>query len=276
MTRNFAKVLSEPLVHFLLAGFLLYLYYGFKTSDSGEEEKIVVNVSSSEVGQIKSKHRMNWNQDLNDEFLKALIAKKHYEKILLQEAFALELEKTDEAIQKRLLNRMKFLLSNKNELLEPSEEKLREYYLKNIDDYSVVRSITFSHIYFSDSKNKKIKGVDELLKTVDVDQNNAAYFSEEFRPSNYVENATLLDVEKQYGKYFTTKLSIMKSRTWHDLINSKLGVHFVYVETKRVGDPYEFDEVQDRVYEDYLREYRRSGIDEAYESVSAKYSLKVE
>jgi len=276
MIKIIKKIVFEPLLQFLLLGFILYLYYDYITPDVQLGNKKVINVSSYELQQIKFNYKKEWQKEINEEQLKALIAKKYYEKILLNEAYSLGLEKQDKEISKRLLKQMHFLMLNSSEILEPTEEELHKYYLKNIGDYSNIKTISFSHIYFSNPEDKKIKSTFKLLTIAKIDANHAASFSEDCSEKNDIKNLTYNEVKAIFGHYFASKIFKLKKGLWHNRIRSKNGVHLVYITKKVIGDAYIFDEVQDRVYLDYLNEYRRNKENEAYKRISSQYSLKVE
>ncbi len=269
------KIISEPLFHFIFLGFILYFYYNI-TADTKVDEIKIVNISSYELQQIKQDYKKKWNQDINDEYLKALIAKKYYEKLLLNEAYSLGLEKQDKVISERLLKQMKHIMINSSKLIEPNEEELHRYYLEHIDDYSHVSSISFTHIFFANPTAKEVEETLKLLKIANIDVSKASYFGEKFILPNSVENHTYEKIKSIYGKYFTQRLFSFKQGMWHNAVLSKYGTHLIYVVHKSVGESYPFDEIEDRVYEDYLYQYRLEKENQSYKSISSQYKLEVE
>ncbi len=270
------KIALEPLFHFLLLGFALYIYYDYVSIGSKLPNKQVIDISSYEVQKIKTEYKQEWHREIDAVALKAIISKIYYEKLLLNEAYSLNLEKKDKDIAKKLLKQMHFLMLNSSEMIEPSEEELKSYYLKNIDDYSAVKSISFSHVFFSNPKDKKVGTTFKLLTIAKVQAKDAISFSEEFHGSNSVENLTFDEIKAIYGNYFASKVFNLKKGLWHDNIRSRFGTHIVYVTKKEIGDRYDFDEVLDRVYLDYLREYRTDKESQAYKNISSQYLLKVQ
>ncbi len=275
MTKIIKKIIYEPLFHFLIIGAAFYIYFN-SVNDNDELLNPMIEVSSYETQKIESDFKKDYNYDINPVQLKAFKAKKIYEKIVLREAYALGLDKQDKEIENILLKQMNFIMINSSEILEPSEEELEKYYKKNIEDYSKVESISFSHIYFSNLKDPKIEETFNLLEVANISADKAVYFGNIFKPSNAVLDAGYEDVEELYGKYFTRKLFSLKKGLWHKQTHSKFGLHLVYVTDKKISDTYEFDEVQERVYLDFKSERLRERFKNSYENLKSQYSVDIE
>ncbi len=275
MIKIIKKITYEPLFHFLIIGAILYAYFSF-ANESNKPQIPEIQVSKFEIQNIKREFKKDYNYDINPEQLKAFKAKKIYEKIVLKEAYALGLDKQDAEIENILLKQMNFIMINKSEIIEPSEEELLKYYKKNIVDYSKVETLSFSHVYFSNTKDTKIDETLHLLEVANVRPEKAVYFGNMFKPSNNIVNASYKEVQEQYGKYFTRKLFNLKKDMWHKGIHSKYGLHLVYVSDKKVSDAEEFDEVQDRVYLDYMSEQLRDKFNSSYENLKSQYRITSE
>jgi len=275
MIKIIKKITYEPLLHFLIIGIVLYAYFN-SVNDSDELLTPKMEVSSYETQKIKSEFKKDYSYDINPEQLKAFKAKKIYEKIVLKEAYALGLDKQDAEIENILLKQMNFIMINESKIIEPSEEALLKYYKKNIVDYSKVETLSFSHVYFSNAKDTKVDETLHLLEVANVRPEKAVYFGNMFKPSNNIVNANYKEVQELYGKYFTRKLFNLKKDIWHKGIHSKYGLHLVYVTDKKVSDAEEFDEVQDRVYLDYMSEQLRDKFNSSYENLKSQYSITSE
>ncbi len=265
------KIISEPLLHFLILGFFLYIYYSLTSSDNQFQKKKVINISSNEITQIKIEYKKKWEKEINSIALKAYKTKMQYDKLLLSEAYALGLEKQDKVISDRLLRQMHFIMLNSSELVEPTEEELHSYYTKHLSDYSKVNNLSFSHIFFHNQKDEKISQILDLIKTVDLNATQAVNFGDRFQFSNNIDNITMAEAKIIYGNYFAEKLFKLQKGIWHNAIESKFGSHIVYITNKNIGVAYLFDEVEDRVYKDYLNEIRKIKEDEAYKKISSQY-----
>jgi len=260
-------VASEPLIHFLLLGFLLFIYFKFTQIDTKIQNKTVINISSSEIDSITAENKDN---------RQVFIDKKFYEKLLVDEAYSLDLVMQDDLIIQRLLKQMQFIMLNSNKIVEPTENQLLEYYNKNIKDYSNVQTLSFVHIYFLNRADKRIDEIDSFLRVEDINISQTFSFGDKFNGSSSLKNISYLEIKKSYGNYFASKIVTLKSGVWHKSIFSKYGTHFVYILDKNVSTPYSFDDVQGRVYDDYKREQRDKALKKAYQMIKAQYILKVQ
>ena len=247
------KTLKEPLIHFLLLGSLIYLFYIY-TQESTQNIQEEITLQSYEIQALKDKYKKKNTKDINNEELEAYSEHALYEKKLLNEAYKLNLYKQSKEISQILLKQMKFIRHNKSLFKEPTEEELLTYYKKNIQEYAQIDKLSFSHIYFLNTKDKGIAKIYEIATTVGIDPNKAGYFGNASSISNYLDDVTQDEIQKSFGKYFAKQLFSLKSGVWHKAIHSKHGVHLVYVRDKVTGEPYPFDDVLQRVYQDFLQE----------------------
>jgi len=265
MTKKLHQILREPLIHFLLIGFILYLYY-HQTAIKESPTKKSITVSQNEITQIKKRYKKENNESINEEQLSLEIALKLYKKVLLQEAYRLKLEREDSEVKKRLLQQMEFIVNNTESFTEPTEEQLYQYYQKNIVDYSNLQFLSFNYLTFEDNEDTAgLAQTEELIKHLHV---------KNIQGQKKVVNISEKDVKKEFGNYFFHKIQNVKLFHWSEPINSKKGVHLLYIVDKCVSYPYEFEEVEERVYEDYKREFLKQKKLEEFEKISQQYISK--
>lgn len=274
MIKIVKKIALEPLFHFLVFGFVLYVFYNL-SSDEPLKSKKIIEISSHELQQIQSEYKNEFHKEMNKEELEAFKQKKYYEKMLLNEAYSLGLEKQDAFISQRLLKQMEHIMVSSSSVIEPSEEELYQYYEKNKEDYSVINSLSFSQIYFSNPKNEGIETALRALQLAEVSASQASSFGEASPISYQINNIAFNELEEMGGKYFASKLFSLKKGVWHKPVLSKFGAHVLYVREKKVGEAYSFDEVQERVYTDYLEEEQKNRAEKSYKKIRSQYTFEV-
>ena len=269
------KILREPLFHFILLGGLVYIYFSFVHKADGITAKQIV-LSSFEVQKLKSSFEKEYKRKVDTKLLKILIERRYYESILLDKAFSLKIAQNDKIVSQRLLQKMQFLMLDSSKYKEPTQEELEKFYTKNIEDYSHIKTLSFSSIYFHNDKDRHIEEVYELLQISKVKWSDAEGLSESSSLPYHVEKATFTSVAKEYGKYFAKKLFTLTQGSWHKAIQTKDGARIVYVTEKEVGKPYSFEDVESRVYEDYVQMQQIKQKEKAYAEMASQYSLSVE
>ncbi len=275
MNSKLKLLLTEPFFHFLLLGGLLYLFYNFTQEDTPSNKKSI-NISAYEIDQLKISYKNSYNREANKIELAYLIQSKLYEKILLKEAESLKLDKRDDVIVKKIIDKMHFIMSGESSALEPTEDELFDFYKQNIKDYSKIKTLSFNHIFLNTNKIEKAQKLLKFIKIAHVKAEDAHNFSDSLDDidghSSY-KNIDYKTINRKYGNYFTNKIFQLRSHTWSQPIHSKYGLHLIYITDKNVADSYSFDEVQDRVYRDYLLQRKEASIKKAYEKFSLQYQL---
>lgn len=276
MMKIIQRLVKEPLLHFFIMGAILYGYYlQTQKNTTNLPSKTVIKISNYEIDEIKSNYKKMWHKDINDVELKSLIEKKYHDKALLNEAYLLNLEKQDEVISKRLLKKMHFIMLNSAKIIEPTEKELEEYYKKHIVDYSKIKNISVAQVFFPISTDKsKINFILNLLKD-GVKPKDASYFSQSSPIPNQLDNLTFEDAKKMFGNYAASKLFKLKIGIWHKPIQSKVGLHIFYIKDKTIVSPYPFDEVQGRVYEDFMADFKHAIEQKAFDRIISAYKLEI-
>src|SRR4029078_4070166 len=85
-------------------------------------------------------------QDLSDQYVD--------EELLYREAKSLGLEEGDDVIRQRLVQKMNFLIEDLADTsATPSDKDLTEYLKKNLAQYRVDTSVTFTHVFTDTEKH---------------------------------------------------------------------------------------------------------------------------
>jgi len=243
------KFIKEPLVHFLLLGAILYIYYAQQSSE---------NILTQKDSQEKI---ITVQKDLNS--TEEEVRRKIYDAILLQEAYALELEKHDTLITTRLIEKMESVLLASKRFEEPSEAALLEYYKKNIAEYSTVKSIDLSYIKIEKEQREKIERIIAVAPEI-IAQKMPKLLSQ-----------TPAELESRFGRYFSHIVLRERSKIWSGVIAAKDGNYLIYINKKVVGEPMAFDLIEDRVYRDYKAEFLQRVRNEAYKKLEQNYKVEL-
>jgi parvulin-like peptidyl-prolyl isomerase len=84
------------------------------------------------------------------------------------------------------------------------------------------------------------------------------------------------DIAREFGREFADELATVTPGSWQGPIKSGYGVHLVFVEERDAASIYPFDEVRERVKNDYLFELRQTRNDEVLEKLKARYEIVIE
>lgn len=240
------KLLNEPLVHFLVLGGLLFLFY-FYTADVEETENSIV-ISQNRIEQLTKDSEEKLLSILTEEEKQKLVDQEIYETILYKEALKIGLDKNDADMRSHLAKKMEFVLYDTEELPTPSDEVLEKFMIDNPKDYRQEAKITFTQSLMNPSTEKFEK----------------EYTLSEFEASNI------------FGRSFSEELFKLEEDEKPEKIESDYGIHEVYITSKMIPKLQVFEKVKEQVKEDYLNAQRAEKNKVIYEAIKSEYSINIE
>jgi hypothetical protein len=255
-------------VHFLLLGGLVYFFYSLNAGHEAkpiQQTKQRIILHKNEINELIHGYEIEFHKKPNKEMLAALIQKAIEKKILLQEAYGLQLYKNDKEIENILLRKMHFIINAASAQTQPNETQLKAYYKENIKDYSKRKNITFCTIHFDTLSKKAQKDFYQLLQT-----------SADITVCKRENKLTKKQIEQKYGNYLTNKIFRTKKDKWLPALPSKNGLDFVYIIGYETLSPYPFEEVEDRVLKDYQTQYKKQNHKKMLSQMQSTYVIKVQ
>ena len=269
-------MLGEPYMHFIVLGSLLYLLYtNTSTSSNGYTQKSIV-ITAIEKEKLKKEFYLVWERNASSQELGLILDKYFYDEALLYEAESLDIARNDSEIRKKLIHKMKLIMHSSTQFTEPTEEILSLYYQKNIEEYSHITALSFAHIYFLKGKTKVLEEVVKQLNRLHIPPKDASQYGEAFNKGNQMLHATPTEIIETFGRYFTRELLQKPKGKWFGPIHSKEGMHIIYIKEKVIAKAYPFEEVESRVYQDYLRQRKNDSIEKSYQKILSQYRVEIQ
>src|SRR5210317_959104 len=146
------NLLKEPLFHFVLIGFGLFLLYGWVSERNDSQETIYFD--DYDMNNIIASWEMQWKRLPTDEELKSLVEQNIRQEVFYQEALKMNLDHNDEIIKRRLAQKMNFLSNDLATLKDPTQEELLSYYDDNKEKYMLSPVYSLYQVSFrSDSRD---------------------------------------------------------------------------------------------------------------------------
>jgi peptidyl-prolyl cis-trans isomerase C len=142
------RVWREPVLQFLAVGAVLFLAAQWVGEGrSGTEQTVVVD--AARVQRLAEMFRVQTGTSPLAEETEHLIGTFIRDEILYREALRLGLDKEDEIVRRRLVQKMEFLSSDLVVVPEPTEADLRAIYTRRASGFARPAEATFSHVFFS-------------------------------------------------------------------------------------------------------------------------------
>jgi hypothetical protein len=267
----------EPLLHFLIAGGLIFAVYHLMHPPAGRATQInQIVLTKDDLRQLAVFWLAQGRALPTADEMRALVDQKIREEILSREAMALGLDKDDEIIKRRLAQKMDFLAADIAALRDPDEAELRAWFAQNSSRFAVPPRASFRHLYFSfdrgpDSRDAAAAALAKLAGRPVA----AAAEADPFMFRDYYGERTPEQVAKEFGPDFATALFRLKPGAWRGPIRSGYGWHLVFVDGADPGRIPAFEEVAADVKAAWLEQKQREIKRIAFAAMRARYTVIV-
>ncbi len=289
-TRSYAR---DPLVHFLIAGLLLFALLSWLAPEDEDQRDIVVDRDRL-LTFIQYRTKV-FQPELAEKRLQGLSPKERdnliedyvEEEALYREAISMGLEGDDYVIRRRMVQKLEFITQGFVEQdLSLTDQQLSNYFSDNQQDYYIDPSITFTHVFLSQEKNLQSGAASEdlsaqaqsLLKELhdrQVSFSQAIGYGDRFPfHVNYVERTPDF-IASHFGQSFADEVFALDDDPvlWYGPFQSSYGLHLVKVSERLEGRLPELEEVKAIVAQDFrqakIREHQQAAIQE----IVAQYNI---
>ncbi|BFT32166.1 peptidylprolyl isomerase [Alteromonas sp. D210916BOD_24] len=260
----------------LLGGSIFWLSFVFNGPSYLSPEH-TIHISQAKIQQLGSRYRLLAGVDPSNEALQLLINDYVNEEIAYREAMALELEKDDTVVRRRLRQKLLFIAEGTESIDAPDQQTLHDWYLQHQSRFAAKETRTFTQKLFHKSPSSD-KAWTEALQALDYLTTHPA--------SSLVTEATLLPdtmrmaTQEQASQIFGNTLAQVIFRapkgSWQGPFESPFGVHLLFIE--EIQDAYvpEFEKVAGQVESDWYYRQRLTRQQTYFEELRKGYRITVD
>jgi hypothetical protein len=268
------RYLRQPLLHFLIAGFALFVLYGGLHRSTVHQDPQRIEITPEIVQRIAISWLARWQRPASEQQLQGLIDEYVKEEILYREALKLGLDKDDTIIRRRLAQKMDFLAEDVASLREPAPGVLEAWYNQHQDAYAPPPLATFHHLFFAfDKRGADAQAQAQAALSGLTDQNSGEGDAFMFK-SAYTEQSRD-QVARVFGSTFAISLFKQTPGSWVGPVESGFGWHLVWIDTLAKPPAPPFETVAQQVKSDWLSEQRSASKREHFEALKARYEVVV-
>jgi peptidyl-prolyl cis-trans isomerase C len=272
------RLLREPLVHFVVLGAVLFVGYVYLKPGGEVESPHEIALTLDELAQLEILFESQWRRQPTPEEFSGMVETKVRQEVLYREALAMGLDKNDEIVKRRMVQKMQFLAEDVATAYEPTTEELRAWYAKNSDKFALPSRVSFRHLYFSPDR-RGTQVYDDALRALaklagePEDSKLAESLADRFMFQDYYADRTSESLAKDFGPQFAVAVPKLTSGAWQGPVQSGYGWHLVFVDSLVPGRNPAFEEVEPEVKTAWLGEQKEDAWREAYEEMRAKYTV---
>ncbi len=271
----FKKLISDPLIHFLLFGFLLFTFSQyFLANESSVSSSSRIIVTDNKQSQLVAMFESSWQRKPTENEVKGLIEGYILEEIYYREALNLGLDKNDTVIRQRLKQKLEFLQEDISNYEPPSDEELNVWYLNNQKYFIAPARYSFRQVLLKPEDVQRIVTLqialnDELITPSELSASGLL----ELKSTGLTEQA----IVNRFGEIFTMELKQLKpSREWQGPVNSAFGTHLVQLSEIQSPQTPDISDIRDRVVQEYQSARRKDYKLEIQQRLKDSYSIEVE
>lgn len=288
-------ILKQPLIHFLFAGVLIFVFYAVTAPDVVESEQSdnVIRVDRNTLLNFMQYRAQAFRPDVFSEQLdtmseaeiSTLVDAYVREEALHREALAMGMDQGDYIIRQRLVQKVEFLLENMvNQALVPEEEDVVAYYEAHRDEYRIDAVYTFTHIFFDGEERGWEQAEADARALLDSPQmrsvafNDASQFGDRYPfLQNYVDR-TRDFVVNNFSEDFTAALDTLTPAEdrWYGPFESRYGWHLIMLRERLEPSVPPLDSIRDRVLDDWRYDTVLTNRREAEAQVIDTYEVQVD
>ncbi len=283
------KIFAEPLFQFLLIALLLLGGERLINADGYADQQYQIVVDDQVLAQFmqlraklfKPEEAMAALEKLSEEDRQQLVSDYARNEALFREAMALNLDKNDQVIRRRLIQKMDYLAQGfYDELAALTESDLQLYYQEHRQDYKKPASATFTHVFISSEKRNieeariMAEALQKNLNNALVPFENAPRYGERFLYNRNYVNRDDEEIGSHFGNRFQQQLfNFQVSEQWQGPVQSSYGWHLVLLVKNTPAYIPEFPEVASKVFADAQRQRQQEVKRRAIDGMIAKYSI---
>jgi len=283
------KLIKEPLVQFVFIALLLLLGERLINADEYTYDQYRIDVDDAVLLQYMQLRAKTFRSDdavqalqaLSPEERQQLVGDYSREEALFREAMSLNLDKNDQIIRRRLIQKMDYLVQGFYDESDPlTEDDLRSYYEANRENYRKPASATFTHVFVSSERHSVEQAkviADELYRTLNDAQvpfENAPRYGERFLYNRNYVNRDDDEIASHFGDQFQQQVfAFDTSDQWQGPVQSNYGWHLVLLVKNTPAYIPSLEEIASNVLADAQREQQQQTKREAMEKLMARYQV---
>jgi hypothetical protein len=273
------KWLQEPLLHFLVLGTLIFAVNDRVNDDEDNEGNRIV-VTRSQQENLANTFARTWQRPPTETELNSLIVDFIRQEIAYRESQAMQLDRDDIVIRRRLRQKLEMLAEDVASLASPTEEEAKAYFAEHGEDFRQAALVSMQQIYFKNDENtdtaqQDASNVLERLRRDETSVDTLGTGDPSLLPRE-LDNVSESELDSLFGTGFAGALRDVDEGVWVGPIASAFGLHLVKVDKRVESRLPDFEEVSDYVTRELLVMRRRQAINALYAKLSENYAISIE
>ncbi|MEL7032197.1 MAG: peptidylprolyl isomerase [Pseudomonadota bacterium] len=268
------RLIKEPLVHFVLIALAIFLAYGWLTNNRDHAERTII-VTESDLDRMAALFTAEAGTLPSQQDLRAMISDHVEQQALAREAQRLGLSQGDTVVERRLAQKMSFMITDTETVPDPGVDELETWFDANRELFVEPGRLSFQHVFFSQPDGPRLQ---QAVQTLVERPDEWRAQGDPFMLQRAYSELPPREIARLFGGDFATSV-LQQSQTpdqWSAPITSALGTHLVRVTAAREGGLPDFDQIRDRVLVRWREDESRRRARAAIQDVVSRYVVEIE
>lgn len=270
---------KEPLVHFLLAGFAVFLFFLWR-GESADPDSRKIKIDEAHVARLAAQFEQARARPPSAREIDGLIRDSIKEEIYYREALRLGLDMDDVIIRRRLRSKMEFLARSELENIRPNNDILQEILDENPAKYGDDPIVDFDQLYMGERQSETaIAALLENLNNTNYSDQNWRKLAQKIALPQSMENAAMGDIARKFGDDFALILSQQNRgeyAKWTGPVRSGFGLHLVRIQNVKIAKKPQLDDIRQRLENDWRAATAKQREAQAYQALLDAYDIRIE
>lgn len=268
----FGRALREPLLHFLVAGALLFAIFGGKQTVLDQSDKEIV-VTGADIERLAAMFQRTWNRPPAERELRNWVEQYVREEVLYRSALSLGLDKDDSIIRRRLRQKMDFLFEDT--VAPPQDVELRAFFEAHQGKFRTETLISFQQAFIN-AKHHEDPEADAQRLLERLQSGDAQADGDSMLLAEGYRQTPISRIAELFGDDFARQLSTIHPGRWGGPIKSSFGLHLVRVIEMDDARLPTFEAVRDVVLREWFAQNRATALDEQYQRLRTNYNVRID
>ena len=265
-------LLREPLVHFLLAGLVVFALLSGRPTDPGERR---ITVDEAVVSRLAERWTQTYRRAPSPEEIDGLIGDYVKGQVYYREALRLGLDRDDEVVMRRMRSKMIATSTSAAEAASPTDAQLKALLNRDPARYALDPHYTLAQIYLGTDDAAARAGATELLGRLRQGASPDGMGRPAPVPPRF-SSVPASALASMFGDEFTAALRNAPTGSWTGPIGSGLGLHLVRIESRKVPSPPQLADVRQRLENDWRSAAIKRAEDKSYRKLLEGYDVVIE
>lgn len=267
------NILKEPLLHFTLAAALLFAVYSLFDAARADRDQTIY-VPSAEMDRLAALYAAEAGTLPGPDDVRGLVADYVRREALTREARRIGLDQHDLIVDRRLEQKMAFMLADLVDLPEPDEATLRSWFGDNAERFETLERVTFDLVYFRDAADPRIETALSDLANANGDA--WRDIGDPFMLQRQYGDVPMREVARLFGVDFARSVTELDADdAWQGPFVSPLGTHFINLKNRSEATLPPFEVARSVVLADWQDEKRRQLNEDAIQEIIDRYTVVI-